>query len=104
MAWERRGQGRYYYQTAWINGRTEKYYFGKGSVGELAAYLDELARQREKSRAEAHLAEVARLGPPEAALTALDLACAIVVGATLHASGFHRPEQGSWRRRALYSS
>ena len=71
---------------------------------ELADYIDELARRREQSLAEALRAELARLGPPESALRALDAACSLIVGATLTAAGFHRPKLGSWRRRARFSS
>jgi hypothetical protein len=104
MAWERRGKAYFYYRSVWANGRTEKRYFGRGPVGELADYFDDMARRRERSRSEALRAEVARLGPAEAALGALEIACSLIVGATLTAAGFHRPKLGPWRRRARFSS
>jgi hypothetical protein len=98
MAWERRGAARYYYGAVWA-GRTEKRYFGRGPAGELAAQLDEQAREGREARAGVLRAEAARLAPPEAALRALDDASDLMIRAALTARGFHRSNYGPWRRR-----
>ena len=103
VTWELRGGARYFYKSVSTGGRSVKRYFGKGPVGELASYFDDLARQREAAQAEALRAEVARQGPPEAAMRALDVACRLMVDLTLWANAYHRSSY-HWRRRRARSS
>ena len=101
MAWASRPGGTYYYRNQWVDGRAVTRYLGRGPAAELAAGLDALARQRRRDEAEALRAERARLGPPEAALAALEAACKLMVEAGLTAAGYHRPNYGAWRRRRV---
>jgi hypothetical protein len=104
LAWESRGGSRYYYsRSKWTDGRSVKRYLGRGALGELAEYFDELDRQREVAHSEALRVELARLERPEAAMRALDVACRLLIEATLWANSYHRPSY-HWRRRRARSA
>jgi hypothetical protein len=103
VGWESRGGARYYYRSEWTDGRSVKRYLGRGPLGELAGYFDELARQRELAQYEALRVEVARLGPPRAAMRSLDVACRLLIEATLLANDYHRTSY-HWRSRRARSS
>jgi hypothetical protein len=104
LAWESRGGARYYYsRSQWIDGRSVKRCLGRGVLGELAEYFDDLDRQREVAHSEAIRVELARLERPEADMRALDVACRLLIEATLRANDYHRPSY-HWRRRRARSS
>jgi hypothetical protein len=103
MSWQRRGRAYYFVRSAWVDGRSETRYFGRGAAGELAAHLDEQDRQRREARAESLRAEADRLELPEAAARALDAACGLMADAALTSAGFHRQNYCPWRRRRARS-
>jgi hypothetical protein len=99
MGWEKRGNATYYYSAERVGRRVVKRFVGGGRVGELAAQLDELARDEREEATEAVRREHDRLDSLDAALAPLnELADAATVAALL-AAGCHRPKRGKWRKR-----
>src|SRR5262245_43060777 len=98
MAWESRRNGRYYYSAVKRDGRVIKRYFGRGPAAELAAQLDQQARQRRQDQAAALHTERSRRAAPERALHDFETACDLLMVAALMAAGYHRTNYGPWRR------
>ena len=99
MAWERRRRGVYFYRSKRVGGRVVKEYYGKGTIGALAADLAEEGRARRAEDAAALRAEQACLEALDRPPAALDRACALLVTASLTAAGYRRWNFGPWRRR-----
>ena len=100
MGWERRPGGNYYYRSIRTgDGHVGKRYFGNGVAAEVAAGLDAEARARRRAEAEAARSLRERLATPDAAMAALDAACALALEAALVSAGFHRQNYSAWRRR-----
>src|SRR4051812_21872067 len=97
MSWEPRPGGIYYYKSVRRGAKVKKLYFGKGPSAELASRLADEARARRGAEVAALRAERARLDPPDAAMVALELACALATEVELAASGYRRGGRG-WRR------
>jgi hypothetical protein len=98
MAWERRGDGHYYYQSERDKtGKVHKRYVGTGDIAETIAHADEaIRRHREEQRARAReeLEHMRNLAAPGLELhEAVDT----LVAAHLVAAKFHR-HRGEWRR------
>ena len=98
MAWERRGDGHYYYQSERDEtGKVRKRYVGTGDIAETIAHVDEaIRRHREEQRARAReeLEHMRNLAAPG---LELDEVVDALVGAHLVAGGYHR-HRGEWRR------
>ena len=98
MAWERRGDGLYYYQSERENGRGRKRYVGRGEVAELVDHADEMRRAvRERTR-RAERAELERARELSEAGAELDAAAEVLARAGMVAAGWHK-HKGEWRRR-----
>ncbi len=98
MAFERRGNGSYYYRKERENGRVRSVYVGGGETARLIAMLDAAyADERETARYD-ELAKRAEIEAHDAALDELSrLADAVATGVLLVA-GFHTHKR-QWRRR-----
>jgi hypothetical protein len=99
MGWDK--GGRYYTRSRRVNGRVVREHVGGGTIGELAAQLDALDRQKrdaERAAARAVRDEVAALDAPLAELN--DLADLLVTAALL-AAGYHQHNRGNWRKRRV---
>jgi hypothetical protein len=99
MAWERG----YYYRVRRENGRVVREYVGNGRLGQLAAELDALEREkgRETRRldAEALRNEQAELDALDANLEAVIETTDVLAHAALVAAGYHLHKRGEWRKR-----
>ena len=98
MAWERRGDNRYYYVKRWEGGRCVSVYHGAGELAQALATIDAADRQKV---AEIRAAEQARRVPVETARTiirSLAFELRTVVGGVLVANGFHQHKR-QWRKR-----
>ena len=98
MAWESRGQKRYYYRVQKANGRVRKLYLGAGDLARQAAAHDE-ARKARRAADQAELAEL------QTSLTTVEQIAAevqhgvdLLTEATLLALGYQE-RRGEWRRR-----
>jgi hypothetical protein len=98
MAWEQRGNHRYYYRGVCQDGRVKKIYCGGGFAG-LAA-LDADIRRREERQAQllAWLTFRRRLDEIETLSRQLQERCDLLAQAILLASGFHRLNRFPWCR------
>jgi hypothetical protein len=103
VAWEIRGESRYYYRSIREGGRVRRIYVGTGPVAEAAAEFDTLDRAirestREHSRA-TRSDERQRLDAALGPLDRLDALAGALAALALVEAGYHRPHRGAWRRR-----
>lgn len=95
MAWETRGNRRYYYRARKINGRVVKEYVGTGASAEAAAVEDEARRI---ARAERKSTSMEEDGIASITDSFLDLSDILFKG-SLIAAGCYRHNGGEWRQR-----
>ena len=101
MGWEARGRGgtRVYYRVYRDGGRVRREYLGRGALaGEAAAAVDARRQHAEAGRRAVRDA-LAGLAAADALLREVGAAAAVLMDATLHAAGWHRPNHGRWRMR-----
>jgi hypothetical protein len=99
MAWETRGNRRFYYRSKRINGKVVKEYVG-GDDPEtrLIAELDRQNRAKRQEAIEAVRRTQNRLDEATKPLTVFITNLDVLVQAELLAAGFH-DHRGEWRRR-----
>jgi hypothetical protein len=97
MAWQQRGQRRYYYKNVWKGGRSVRTYLGTGDAAELAATADALRRVQREIDARRWQQEQERRAAAEALLIQLCEQADRLVRGTLLAAGLHQHSRGSWR-------
>jgi hypothetical protein len=95
MAWERG----YYYQAEKIGGRVVKTYVGHGRIGELAAQLDAIEREKRASEKASFKTWKKHLADLDEPLDRLNDLADMLARAALIAAGFHQHRRGEWRRR-----
>jgi hypothetical protein len=91
MAWESRGNNRYYYRKRWVGKKVVSEYVGKGPAAEEAAGLDLERRKRlreDRDRMNSLLLQIKRI----------DYTIKGVITGVLLASGFHN-HKGQWRKK-----
>jgi len=99
MAWVK---GRYYTRSRKVGGRVVREYVGAGRVGELAAQLDALERERRETERAVRRAERAELEALDVPLNELNDLADLLVRAALVAAGFHQHNRGEWRKRRAH--
>ena len=99
MAWDR---GRYYTRSRRISGRVVREYVGAGCVGELAAQMDALERERRETERAVRRAKRAELEACDAPLNELNDLADLLAHAALVVAGFHRHNRGEWRKRRAH--
>ncbi len=98
MAWERRGDGLYYYRSEREDGRVRKRYVGRGEVAQLVARADQTGRAVRERRRRDERAQLERAREISEAGAELDAAAEVLARAEMVAAGYHNPK-GEWRRR-----
>ena len=88
----------YYYRSVREGERVRKKYVGGGTLGEVAAELDELKRQQREEEAAYWREERERLERSAAFLQELEETAEVLVRAHLLACGCHK-HKGLWRRK-----
>ena len=99
MAWEQRGEHRYYYRSVRRGGRVVKEYVGTGPLAEAMAQLDEEDRRRRKEEAEEWTEEARCMDELEAPIEELCEAAETLAKAVLVAAGYRQHNGGEWRLR-----
>jgi hypothetical protein len=100
MAWERRGNARYFYVTRRAaDGRVVKEYLGRGRRAQQAARVAAAARLRAEQARRALAAEEVRLAEAAGVTDEVFEAIQVLTEAVLLADHCHRPNYGPWRRR-----
>jgi len=98
VAWEQRGNTRYYYKSVRDGASVKKVYLGRDSRAEVA----QLQAAEIRSRREAELATLVdletQLGPLDAAMDQLDAGLADLTSAFMMIKGFYK-HHGQWRPR-----
>ena len=98
--WERRERGGLYYtRSRKVGGRVIREYVGGGILGELAAQMDALERERREEQAARWKEEQQDLDALEALVNELSEASDLLIRAALLASGYHQHNRGEWRLR-----
>ena len=100
MGWEtrKRGTGRYYTRSRREGGRVLRQYIGGGTLGRLAAQLDEIERRQREEETAYWREERERFEHNAAFVRELEEAAEVLTRAYLLASGFHQ-HKGQWRRQ-----
>ena len=98
MGWEERRGRLYYYRSVRKGKRVRKEYAGGGSLGQLAAQIDELERLQRKEEEASCKEERERLERSAGFLRELEEVAEILTRAELLVAGFHK-HKGEWRRR-----
>ncbi len=100
MGWESRERGGLYYtRSRKENGRVVREYIGGGMLGELAAQMDAIERERREERATRWKEGQEDLDALEAPVDELTEASDILVRAALLACGYRQHNRGEWRLR-----
>src|SRR5262245_27675223 len=100
MAWESRGNGRYFYVSRRAaDGRVVKSYCGRGRRAQQAARVVAEARVRAEQERRALAAETARLAEADEVTGEVFAAIQLLTEATLLSQGYRRQNYGPWRRR-----
>ena len=97
MGWDK--DRRYYTRSRRENGRVVREYVGGGKLGELAAQLDAIDREKRAAERAAVRAEREEIDALDAPLSELDELADLLVRAALLAAGFHQHNRGNWRKR-----
>ena len=96
MAWEQRGDHRYYYRAYKVDGRVRKAYLGSGLVADFAAHQDAQSQQVRRDAAERRRRENEAIdGPVDGFTDTLET----LTRATLISAGYHRHHGSEWRKR-----
>jgi hypothetical protein len=101
MAWETRGNQRYYYRSKRVGDRVVKQYVGPGRTGSVIAALHEIRQAQKAVEREALQADMDEVALLEAAFNPLDEFATAVAETALFAAGYHRPKRGPWRKRRV---
>ncbi|HEX8735154.1 MAG TPA: hypothetical protein VF721_07535 [Pyrinomonadaceae bacterium] len=100
MAWEKRGEKKYYYRKSWVNGRCVSEYIGAGMVAPLIEQQDRWEKKKTKIARQ----EMRRLQRRDAALDAqLDEFSRInrnLVDALFLINGYHLHKR-QWRKKRV---
>ena len=99
MAWERRGDGVYYYKTERQGGRVRKRYIGNGELAHIIAHADKTRRRVWAERKAKERAELDEARSLASAGGELYEAVEVLAVAELVAAGYHRHKGGEWRMR-----
>ena len=98
MAWERRGDGVYYYQSERQGWRVRKRYIGNGELAHIIAHAEETRRRVRAERKAKERGELDEARSLASAGNELYEAVEVLAMAKLVASGYHR-HKGEWRMR-----
>ena len=97
MGWEERRGRLYYYRSVREGKRVRKEYGGGGTLGQLAAQLDEHERLQSEEEEAPCREERERLEQSAGFLQELEEAAEVLIRAELLVAGFHK-RKGEWRR------
>ncbi len=101
MAWETRGNQRYYYTAEKVNGQAVKTYVGKGETARIIAQAEDNLNQTDKMLREHRRAEQAAQNEINAFGQSVSRTAQTVAAEALTAAGYHRHDRGAWRKRRI---
>lgn len=95
MGWDK---GKYYTRSRKVRGRVVREYVGGGELGEFAAELDGLVRERREIERDSWRLEKYQIEVLEKSVAEVCQMAEIVARAAMVAAGFHL-HRGEWRKR-----
>jgi len=98
VAWERRGDNFYYYQSEREDGKVHKKYIGRGELAHIIAHADATMQRTRAQRRERERAEIEEARSLASMAEEMHEAAEILARAEMLAAGYHR-HKGTWRRR-----
>ncbi len=102
MAWEQRGNSRYYYRKDWRDGRCVSVYLGAGETADLLSACEFYRRAEEAQAREAERSRRAELEDCDQAIAELDRLTRELTRSVLITNGYHQ-HKGLWRRKREHS-
>lgn len=99
MAYEKRGNGSYYYKKEREGNRVVSTYYGKGEVADLISQLDEIEadeKNYERFQEQKRRAKAERF---EKELIEIEAAFKDLVAAHLIINGYHQSDSREWRKK-----
>jgi hypothetical protein len=97
MAWEQRGNRRYYYRKRREGKRVISEYQGTGDLAELTAKIDQIEQEQEQERRQAWAAKKAEVEAVDAVLADYNNLVQAMTDATLLLAGY-RKHKRQWRK------
>lgn len=98
MAWEQRGNGRYYYRKDWENGHCVSVYLGAGETAVLIATCERYRQAEEAQAREAERSRRAEVAACDQTIAELEQLTRELMRAVLLMNGYHQ-HKGQWRRK-----
>lgn len=98
MAWEARGDNRYYYRKAWQDGRCVSLYLGSGQAAAMMATYDARMQHAAATARRAELDHRQQINAGSQAVKELAAELRLVVSAVLIANDYHQHKR-QWRKR-----
>ncbi len=100
MSWETRANGnRYYTRSRRVGGRIQREYVGGGTLGQLAARLDEIDRESRLLEAESIRQARRQAERMDEALADFEELADYIGRALLIVAGYHQHNRSEWRKR-----
>ena len=98
MAWEKRKDKAYYYETERVDDRVRKKYYGRGlsAMAQSLIAMREQKRKREERQQVLEFEEAVELGDEWVQL--IENSCNTMMTATLVAAGLHQEKGREWRQ------
>lgn len=99
MAWQQRGNHKYFYFWSKRPAGRQKVYMGRGPIAEIAAKEDSI-RQAEKAALNGALKSLSKeVKTSNENLRELDVLVTQLITVEMIAAGYHRRGRGRWRKR-----
>lgn len=97
MAWEKRGDNRYYYQKEWINGKCVSTYIGTGEVANLIGQLERGRRIEKHIETARETQNREKLAEIDRDLDEFEQKTKELVDSFLISRGFYKTKSREWR-------
>src|SRR5262245_4662896 len=97
MGWDK--GSRYYTRSRRVNGRVVREYVGGGTIGELAAQLDAIERDKRETERQCARIEREKIESLDALLADLNELADLLARAALAAAGYAQHHRGEWRKK-----
>ncbi len=103
MAWEQRGNNRYYYTARRVNGRVVKIYHGNGEAARRQEKHADLLKLLEKKNQQRIQQEMNSLDELDRGVAEQAEIAELMARLALVEQGFHLHQRGEWRKRRVVS-
>lgn len=98
MAWEKRGEKKYYYRKSWNNGRCVSEYIGAGEITPLIEAQDRWEKKKAKMARQEIQRDQRKTAALDAELDRISEINRLLIDGLLLAAGFHQHKR-QWRKK-----